>query len=391
MMAEGYDDCEGDIVARIREIVGGNVPIGIELDPHCHLTEKMVSSADAIVILKEYPHIDWEDRGRELYAICSALSEGRIKPVSAVFDCRMVGFYPTTVPPMSQFVQLLKEAERLPGILSVSLAHGFPWGDQSEGGTRLLVIANGDRALAMTTAQELGWRLYAIRNELLPKMPKIDEALALAGQLSGRIVLADTADNAGGGAPGDTTHLLRAMLAAEIGPSAFGTIYDPASVRACAESGVGARIWLRLGGKLGMMSGDPLDVEIEVKALASSHYQSGFGLRSPLGTSAWVRIGRVDVVLASLRSQVYGGDAFTGLGINLDDKRIIAIKSSEHFRAEFGRIADHVISVATPGALAMDFASIPYRKRRDLNYHPRVADPLGTAGLTLLPCNYRYV
>lgn len=376
MMASDCDDCEGDLIARVRAIVGPHVPIGVELDPHCHLTTQMLEAADAIVIMKEYPHTDWNDRARELYAICAWQAAGKVRPVSAMFDCRMVGFYPTTVAPMNGIVQMLKDAEREPGILSVSLAHGFPWGDHPDAGTRLLVIADGDLAKAQSTAERLGRVLYAARDALLPKMPRIEEAIAQARNMAGLIVMADTADNSGGGAPGDTTHLLSALMDAALGPSAFGAIYDPGAVRICEEAGIGARLMLRIGGKTGPTSGSPIDVEVKVMALATNHQQTVFESKAPLGPSAWVRVGDIDVVLVSLRSQVYGRDAFTALGICLEDKRIVAVKSSAHFRTDFAPIADHIISIATPGTLQMDFASLNFRRKRDMNFHPRVPDPL---------------
>lgn len=382
MIASECDDCEGDLLARAREIVGPGVPIGVELDPHCHLTSKMVDYSDVIVIMKEYPHTDWDDRARELYAILSAQVEGRSNPVSAKFDCRMVGAFPTTIPPMNDLVQMLKDAERTPGILSASLAHGFPWGDQAESGARMLVIAAGNKKLASTTAERLGRAFYAMRDELLLKLPTIAQALDRASTLDGLIVMADTGDNPGGGAPGDTTHLLRALVDCELGPAVFGAIYDPGAVRICQEAGVGARILLRIGGKLGASSGDAYDVQAEVIAVVRDHSQSMFGGQASLGASAWIRVGQVDVILASVRTQIYSRDAFTGLGIVLADKRVVAVKSSEHYRADFAKIADHVLAVATPGALQLDFASIEYRQKQDLAYHPRVSDPLGSAFCT---------
>lgn len=378
MIAEGYDDCEGDLIGHVREIVGPGVTIGVELDPHCHLTERMVTTADAIVIMKEYPHIDFAPRARELYAICKGAAQGAVRPVSALFDCRMVGFYPTMVEPMQGLVRQLEAAEQEPGVLSVSLVHGFPWGDQAEAGTKLLVIADGDETLARETAQRLGHLIYQAREALLPRMPGMAEAVERAAGLSGVVVLADTADNTGGGAPGDTTALLRAMMAADLGPSVFGMIYDPGAVRVCLEAGVGAELSLRIGGKLGAVSGDPLDVTARVMAVTPEHSQSVFGMGgTPLGAGAWIRIGDIDVVLNSIRSQVYSPDAFTGLGITLDDKHVVAVKSSEHFRAGFKDVADHIIAVATPGAIQMNFKDIEYRQKRDLGFYPRVADPLG--------------
>lgn len=377
MIAEGYDDCEGDLIAEVRAIVGPDVPIGVELDPHCHLTDLMVRSADILVFMKEYPHTDFEERARELYTICKGIEEGRLRPVSAVFDCRMVGFYPTTGEPMAGLVRAFHDAEQEPGILSVSLVHGFPWGDHPEAGTKLLVVADADEAKARETAERLGTLVYSARDALRPRMPDIETALGQAAALEGLVVVADTADNTGGGAPGDTTVLLRAMLEAKIGPSALAAIYDPEAVRICFAAGEGADLALRIGGKLGPTSGEPFDVTAKVMAVKAGHMQSWVGRHIPMGDSAWIRIGHIDVVLNSLRTQVAAPSAFTDLGIALEDKHVVAVKSSEHFRAGFQDIAAHIIPIATPGALQMNFADLEYRRKRDLDFHPRVADPLG--------------
>ncbi|WP_174246526.1 M81 family metallopeptidase, partial [Burkholderia sp. L27(2015)] len=139
---DGYDDCEGDLVAHIRRIVGPDVIIGIELDLHCHYTELMHRSTDVIIAFKEYPHIDTEERGRELYRLLVDAASGRIRPVTAVFDCKMVGLWHTTREPMKSFVQRLQAVESQAGVLSVSLGHGFPWGDVPEAGARLWVVTD---------------------------------------------------------------------------------------------------------------------------------------------------------------------------------------------------------------------------------------------------------
>lgn len=377
MVATGYDDCEADLAARLRKACAPGTVIGVELDPHCHLSQELVDNADAVILMKDYPHIDYVERARELYAICTAKAQGRLHPVSALFDCRMVGFYPTTNEPMAGLLQQLREAEHRPGVLSVSFVHGFPWGDTADTGSKMLVIADGDKALALRTAEELGRLIYSQREALLPRMPGIEEALDLAAATAGRVVLADTADNAGGGAPSDNVSLLRAMLARGVRQAALGAIWDPMSARACAEARVGAHFALRLGGKCGEASGDPLDVMATVRAVRERHDQHGLGdAREPMGLSVWLECDGIDVVVNSIRTQVFAPDAFTGLGIELDDKRLIAVKSSHHFHALFAPIADRIISVATPGAIQMNFAGIDYRKRRDLNFFPREYDPL---------------
>ncbi|MBS0274238.1 MAG: M81 family metallopeptidase [Proteobacteria bacterium] len=378
MVSQDCDDCEGDILARVREIVGPKVAVGAELDPHCHLTPLMVEKADAIILMKEYPHIDYMERGKELFDICTGMADRKLKPVSYLFDCRMVGFYPTTTEPMRSLVDKCSAAEKRPGVLSVSIGHGFPWGDTPETGTKVLVVTDGNASLAQSLATEIGHDIYANREALLPKFPNIEGALGAARETNGCAVLADTADNAGGGAPSDNVSLLRAMIEYKVEDAVFGCIWDPIAVRTCAEAGVGATLPLRIGGKCGPASGDPIDVTATVKAFRADHDQQGLGpARSPMGDSVWIEIEGIDVVLMSTRTQTFAPDAFTGLGIDLKGKRIIALKSSWHFQALFGPIAGRIVPVATPGAIQMDFAAIDYRKKRDQDFFPRVKNPLG--------------
>jgi microcystin degradation protein MlrC len=293
----------------------------------------------------------------------------------ADFDCRMVGWYPTTSEPMKSLVAKARAMETEPGVLSVSIAHGFPWADVAAVGTRTLVVTDGDPALAEAKAAELGMAIYEQRQALLPKFPQLEEALDRAAALEGRVVIADIADNAGGGAPSDNTGMLRAMLARGVSHAACGLFWDPIAARICAEAGVGAVIPLRLGGKVGPMSAEPLDVVATVRAVAEEHDQIRFNGRGPLGRSVWIEVGGIDVVIITLRSQTFAPDAFTGLGIDLQSKRLIAVKSSQHFQAEFAPIADHIIQAATLGAMQMDFGALPYTKREP-NYFPRVDDPM---------------
>jgi microcystin degradation protein MlrC len=378
MVSTGCDDCEADLVRRVRDIVGDKAVIGVELDPHCHLTQPLIDVSDAVILMKHYPHDDYLERAVELYDLCLATARGDVRPTAALFDCRMVGFYPTTQEPMASLVARLGEVEREPGVLSVSFAHGFPWGDTPDTGSRVQVITDGNPSLAGQLSRQLGMEIYAARDALLPRFPSVDAALAEAVATPGLVVVADTADNAGGGAPGDNTSLLKAMLERGIGEAALGAIWDPVAAAACADAGIGASLNLRIGGKSGPASAQPLDVGVTVRGVRERHDQAGLGIsRTAMGLSVWIEVGGIDVVLNSIRTQVFSPDAFTGLGIDLATKRIVAVKSSQHFQAGFAPIASKVIRAATHGAIQMDFAAVPYVKKADLNYYPRVDDPLG--------------
>jgi microcystin degradation protein MlrC len=378
MVSAACDDCEADLTRRVREITGEAAVIGVELDPHCHLSQAVVDTANCVILMKQYPHDDFLERAQELYDVCLATARGDVAPTSALFDCRMVGFYPTTQEPMASLLDRFRAAEGQPGVLSVSFAHGFPWGDTPDTGSRVLVVTDANASLAVTTACEIGREIYALREALLPRFPTTGAALAEAQATPGLVVLADTADNAGGGAPGDNASLLKAMLDHGVGSAAaLAAIWDPMAVIACADAGVGARLELRIGGKSGPSSGQPLDVTATVRGVREDHDQAGLGSsRSRLGLSVWIEVDGIDVVLSSLRTQIFSPDAFTGLGIDLSEKRIVAVKSSQHFQTGFRQLASKMIQVATPGAIQMEFSSLPYVKKTDLNFFPRVADPL---------------
>lgn len=376
MVAEGYDDCEGDTLASVRALAGKDAVIGIELDLHCHLTEPMRTNADAIITYKEYPHIDVADRARELYALSVRAKRREVRPVMAYYDCRMVSMWRTPVEPMKSFVGRMQELEGKDGILSVSFGHGFPWGDVPDVGAKMVVIADGDAAKAARLAERLGQEIWRMREQCFPRHDTIDEAIdaALAAP-AGPIVLADVADNAGGGAPSDSTPILRRLIERGVRGVASGCYWDPIGVQFCIEAGTGATFDLRVGGKCGVASGQPVDLRATVRAVSEEHWQTGLAAgRSPFGPSAWVSGGGIDLILTTRRSQVFRPDAFTNLGCTLDDKRIVVVKSTQHFYAGFAPIAKDVRYVAAPGAIGPDFAAIPFTKLTK-PYWPRVANP----------------
>jgi microcystin degradation protein MlrC len=381
MVADGHDDCEGDLTAHVRDVVGAGVPIGVELDLHCHYTELMQRSADVTIAYKEYPHVDATPRMQELLRIVLDTARGQRRPTTAMFDCKMVGLWHTTREPMAGFVRRMQAVEQQPGVLSVSLGHGFPWGDVPESGARLWVVTDNDVALAARLAEQLGREFWALRELTATPTLTIAAALDQAAQVEGGpVVVADIADNAGGGAMSDATFILQALLARGTPDAAIGAFWDLGALRICRDAGVGARLTLRLGGKCGPASGEPVDLDVVVKAVLVEHFQFGLNSndeRAPLGASVWLQAAnRLDIVLVSVRSQVFSPSVFTGLGIELASKRLIVVKSTQHFHAQFAPLARQILYVTTPGAINMDFAALPYEVR-DLDYWPRVADPHG--------------
>ncbi len=179
MVADGYEDCEGDLIAAVRRIVGPDVPIGGELDLHCHLTELMVEAATVLVAYKEYPHTDYLARADELFALIAATLAGEVKPRMALYDCAMIGVFHTSRQPMRQFVDDMIALESQDAVLSVSLGHGFPWGDVAEMGTRVLVVTDDQPALAASLAADLGRQIFDLRVATQPDYKSMAEAIEI--------------------------------------------------------------------------------------------------------------------------------------------------------------------------------------------------------------------
>ena len=376
MVADGYDDCEGDLLRSIRQIVGPDVVVGAELDLHCHITDEMMDSADALVTFKEYPHIDPRERAQELFDICAGAARGAVRPVIAACDLRMINSYRTPIEPMKSFVARMKALEGVDGILSVSMSHSFPYGDVADVGGKMLVISDDDQGKAADLARELASEVWAMRDEIAAPRTGIDEALDLALDSSaGPVVLADTADNAGGGAPSDATFILQRLLDRQIKGVLSGLYWDPVAVRFCIEAGEGSALQLRVGGKCGPASGEPVDLTVSVQRVVREGTQSFGPSRNQTGDIVWVKSEQgVDLVLNSVRTQVFHPDAFTQLGIELSTYRIVIVKSTQHFYAGFEAIASEIYYVAGPGALSSDYGALPLVKRT-APYWPKVDDP----------------
>jgi microcystin degradation protein MlrC len=335
----------------------------------------MVREANLLVAYTEYPHVDIHIRADELFKLAADAVMGKTKPAMAAFDCRMINTYRTTEQPLRGFVDKMMAMEGKNGVLSVSLSHCFPWADVPDIGAKTIVITDGNQAQASTLASDLGKEFFGLRHKIAPKFLLLDEALDQALALEGKpIVIADVADNAGGGAPGDNTAFLRRILERGIRDCASGFYWDPMAVKFCQEAGVGATFNLRLGGKMGPTSSMPIDIRVTVRALADSVTQRFGDAPVNLGASAWITTEGVDLVVNSLRTQVFHPEGFTKLGIDLSQRKIVVVKSTQHFHAGFAPIAKKILYATTAESWHQNFGAIPYTKLKR-PYWPKVEDP----------------
>ena len=363
MVAHGYDDVEGDILERARAIVGAKCVIGVEHDPHCHMTLKRMRNCDIMICYKEFPHTDVVDRAEDLLSLLLRTLRGEVRPVMSLYDCQQISSYPTNLPLMRGFVDRMMALEGRDGILSVSAVHCFPYADVAEVSGRILVVADGDKAKADALATRLGEEFVSMRGKTTPDFFSVADGVRAAMEFAGApVVLADPADNAGGGAASDNTSILRQLIDSGASKAAIGPIWDPIAVRLCFDSGVGSSFPLRIGGKIGLASGQPVDARVEVTALKRDCWQSFGPTKVPLGDCAAVRIGGVTVILITKRTQALGLELFSNLGIDPRECKIVVVKSTNHFMAAFGPIAAKVIFVESDGPMIRNHALLPYTK-----------------------------
>ncbi len=365
MAAEDYDDCEGDLLTRARAIVGPDVTIGIELDPHCHLSAAMIAATDIMVAFKEVPHDDFLDRARDLVDLCIRCARCEIAPVTTVLDCRSIANFITSREPGRSLIDDIIAQERQNGVLNISIIHGFPAADVYDAGTKVVVITDADPQRGRDIAADVAERILNFGEDRLPPMPAPEEALSRAAALPGRpIILADRWDNPGGGVAGDSTFLLRACLARPDIEAALGALWDPIAVSLCYAAGIGASFDLRFGGKSGPGAGAPVDARVTVTGLCGNLEVPFAESRVSLGTAAAVRTANLDVVLASKRVQTFHPEVFERMGIRLAVKKAVAVKSASHFHTAFAPIAADIIYVNCGGPYPPDPARIPYTKIR---------------------------
>ncbi|MCT2532108.1 M81 family metallopeptidase [SAR92 clade bacterium H231] len=401
MVANGYDDCEGDLLYKVRSIVGPEVVIAVELDLHCHLSEQMLKQSDIIITFKEYPHVDIDARAEELFNLAIDTQQKKCGPTMAMYDCHMMGMYPTTTREMRGFIAAMTEAEQQEGVLSVSFAHGFPFGDVPEAGGKILVVTDNNIPLAKSLAKTLGRQVFALRHGIgfptLPQeeaMTRATSAIALRGCSTTAneseqkpVVIADQSDNPGGGAPGDATYTLAWLLEHHIQNVGMAIFYDPQVVRLAQAAGEGAQLSIRFGGKLGVTSGSPLDIDVTV-GMIKENYQHRFPqidpatcqeskpVYWPVGDTVALHCQGIDLIVSSERSQCFSPCIFGDFGITAKEKSLLVVKSIQHFYGAFAPIASEVIYMAAPGAVPPIVQQIPYKRVNTGDMYPWIDSPL---------------
>jgi microcystin degradation protein MlrC len=372
MVSEDFADAEGELMRRVRAIVGPDMPVTGTLDPHANMTRAMCAAADALVPYRTYPHVDMPDVGRQaMRLLLRRIEHG--KPWRMAF--RELDFLIpitsqcTMVEPMAG---VMAERARLEGdVVELAYCFGFPYADFPGCGQAVCAWAD-TQAEADAAADGLAAFVTGLEPQFAGSVMDAREAVAEALRLCRSpvaprrpVVIADTQDNPGGGGHGDTTGLLAELLRQGADEAALAPMNDAQAAAACHAAGVGAKLTLMLGGK---SDGAPLEVRGLVEALSDGRFTlrgpMGKGNPADLGPSALLRVQGVRVVIVSRKMQAHDQAIFTQLGVEPAAMRLLAVKSSVHFRAHFGPIAEAVIVAAAPGPVVADPATLPFTRLR---------------------------
>ena len=363
-IAESTDDLEADLCEAVREAVGPDVPIVCSFDLHGNISQRMCDVIQGAFGDHFYPHTDMYERGHEAVSFAPRVLDGSVRPVLHVETLPIL--LPTTNTmhgPLVEVNELCWELERRPGVLDVTLFHGFPYTDIARPTAAVVVTTDGDAELARSCGADVGRYLWSIRDDLLPTTSSAAEAIEQALQIEGRpVVINETSDNSGGGAPGGGTHLLRALLDAGVEEACFGFLVDPTAAEAAHRAGVGSVIEVTLGSATDELHGGPLPVTAYVKALTDGQIvlrAFAAGMAFDLGPMARLQVGGVDLIVGSKRSQTFDSELFLLNGIDVSRYRLVALKSSQHFRAAFEEIAAAIVTADPPGLTTLNLHALP--------------------------------
>lgn len=371
MVTEAHDDGEGELLRRVREVVGPRVPIVVSLDLHANMTEAMFRAANLLVAYRTYPHIDMAETGARAAFFLKRLAAGEALP--EVAWRRLPYLIPlqaqsTDLFPANDIYRLVARCEGVE-VVSASFTPGFPAAD-FEGCTPVVWAHGRSQAATEAAVARLEARLLAAEGEwdaqVLEAVDAVREAQRIAAKARRPVVIADTQDNPGAGGDSDTMGMVRALLECRAERAAAGLIVDAAAAKAAHEVGVGRTLNMALGGKSGIAGDSPLALPWRVESLADGRvaatgpFYRGMTLR--LGPSACLSHQGVRVVVASYKTQLADQAMYRYVGIEPTEQAILVNKSSVHFRADFTPIAEAILVAKAPGPMAADPADLSWRR-----------------------------
>lgn len=369
MVTQSFDDGEGELLRRVREVVGDSVPVIASLDLHTNVTAQMLEQADMLAAYRTYPHVDMSDTGARAYAwLQKRFALGRRFNVSKVRLPFMIPicWQSTDLEPAASLYEQLAELER--DDVYMSFAMGFPAADFAECSPVIWAYA-ADQADAERAANTLSSAVMAVEADFAGKLYEPDEAVLYAMQQAGQsakpIIIADAQDNPGAGSNSDTTGMLKALHRNKAKNAALGVIYDPKAAAEAWAAGIGATLELSVGGKSGIPGDTPFVGTFKVENISDGQIDATgpfyHGFRLQLGKTVCLRIDDIRVVVVSSKVQTADQAMFRAFGIEPKDVSVLVVKSAVHFRADFTPIAQEIIVATAPGFMPMKIDDLPWK------------------------------
>ena len=373
MVSQEYPDGDGEICARVRQLLGPDIPIMTTPDLHGNISHKMIDNTTATVAYRMCPHLDTRERGLETASLMARTLRGEINPVQALEMPPMVINIlkqHTREEPAIRLIQDAEAAMKRPRILAASAVLGYQYADVEEMGASFIAVADGDSQAARDAACWMAKRAWARRQEFVGDALSPEEALRGAAAYPEKpVVLTDVGDNVGGGGAADSTVLLEAALRLGIGDMLI-VLKDPESVQTCAQAGVGAQVSLKVGGKTDNMHGSPVPIRGHIRTLTDGHFIEtrpihGGGRFFYQGLTAVMETEQKHtIVLTSLPTVPVSLEQIRSAGITPEHKQIIVAKGVVAPRGAYEPIAAKIILVNTPGATDADLSRWQYQRRR---------------------------
>lgn len=369
MVSETFDDADGEILRRVREGIGPDSPLVVTTDYHANLTEVMVRWSDAIVGYDTYPHVDQADRGLEAASILFGMLTAGLRPRLGLARRPLLPhilLQLTERPPMADAIAMAHELEKRPGMVSVTVAAGFPYTDVPEAGFSVLAVARDEADRARNAAEEVAEFVWQRRAEFQVALPGPEEAVRQAlKEGSGLTVLVDVGDNLGAGTPGDGTVLLAELLRQKA-RDALVLLADPEAVDCSIAAGIRERVRLRVGGKTDRHHGEPVEIAGVVRTISDGVFRNIGPMRDGVvddqGRTVVIDTGSVLVVLTERRMPMWNLQQLRALGIEPTRLRIIVVKAAIAYRAAYVPVARRIIEVDTPGLAAADIRRFSYKR-----------------------------
>ncbi|MEO6625076.1 MAG: M81 family metallopeptidase [Burkholderiaceae bacterium] len=366
-------DADGEMVRRVRALVGPKVPIGLAMDMHGNMTRAMVNDSDVVTVYQTNPHIDAFEQAVLCARLIVKTVRGEIHPKQAIVCPPLlvnILNQGTSDKPMSDLMKIAAQQRQRSGVLAVSVVEGYPYADVPEMGMSFIAVTDNDQALADEVAQQLALAAWSMRDALNQGGVAIDAALleARAAPL-GPVILFDVGDNVGGGSPGDSTHILHAARRLGI-TQLLQAVCDPQVVRMAQSAGVGGRVQALLGGKSDSMHGEPFPVQGVVTALSDGRYEEtgpthgGFRFFNNGPSCAMRTDDGFTLIVTSLPAGSASLQQFRTLGVEPTNIKIVVAKGVHSPRPAMEPIGKKLIWVATPGVTTADLGTFTYQHRR---------------------------